>query len=62
MSVSNDFMEFICGIYAEAFAGSVLERVDHPENYDRQKIMKYTSIIICSVIPNALQAAANLTD
>lgn len=62
LSVPNDFKEFICSIYAEAFAGSVLERVDHPENYDRKKIMEYTSIIIHSAIPNALQTAANLAD
>lgn len=54
--IDNDFRHFLCNFYTEGIVGIAIDLFQHPDLYDKEKLISYYSVIIGSSIPTVLSA------
>lgn len=50
-TLEDEFRHFLCDLYTEGLAGSLINLFRNPEQYTREKLAEYFSVIIHSSIP-----------
>ena len=58
MSITDEFLHFICKFYTEGIAGMLIDRFRNPDEYSREAVLAYFSGILTSSLPAALRANA----
>ena len=62
LTVPEDFKQFICNLYMEGLAGTLIDCFKNQGSNDREKILSYLSLALHSSLPETLrQAAATLS-
>ncbi|MGN0244617.1 MAG: TetR/AcrR family transcriptional regulator C-terminal domain-containing protein [Lachnospiraceae bacterium] len=51
-TISDDFREFLCAFYTESLAGMMINLFQHPEKYEKERLINYCGI----TIHNSIQA------
>lgn len=59
VSVSEDFKQFLTALYTEALAGMLIDWFKGHEKKDREKTLKYLSVVLHSSLPEVLNNAQN---
>lgn len=52
--IDSDFRHFLCNFYTEGIVGITIDLFQHPDLYDKEKLISYYSVIIGSSIPAVL--------
>lgn len=55
LTVPEDYKQFLCGFYAEALAGILIEWIRSPGKLDREKTLYYLCTILRTTLPQALR-------
>lgn len=54
-TVPKDFETFLSSFYTEAIAGTLLEWIVHKEEYDKQQVINYISVIFRTALPASIK-------
>lgn len=62
LNVPEDFKQFVCNLYMEALAGTLIDSFKNRGNNDREKMLKYLSLVLHTSLPETLKQAAATLD
>lgn len=62
LNVPEDFKQFVCNLYMEALAGTLIDAFKNRGNNDREKMLKYLSLVLHTSLPETLKQAAAILD
>lgn len=62
LNVPEDFKQFVCNLYMEALAGTLIDSFKNRGNNDREKMLKYLSLVLHTSLPETLKQAAAILD
>lgn len=62
LNVPEDFKQFVCNLYMEALAGTLIDSFKNRGNNDREKMLKYLSLVLHTSLPETLKQAATILD
>ncbi len=54
LSIPEDYKQFLCDFYAEALAGTLIEWFRAPGKSDRDKTLRYLTMVLRTTLPQAL--------
>lgn len=57
LRVAADFKSFLCNLCTEALAGMLINRFQHPDEYSKEQVLEYLSLILRSTLPAVLKNA-----
>lgn len=57
LQISDDFKSFLCNLYTEGFAGTLLHQIKEPEQYSKEQLISYCSLILNNSLPSILLTA-----
>ena len=60
VSITDEFLHFICNFYTEGIAGMLIDRFKNPDEYSREALLSYFSGILTSSLPAVLHANAQI--
>lgn len=58
LHVGEDFKTFLCTLYTEALAGILIDYFQKPEDFNKDKIVSYITLILHTSIPETLRNAS----
>lgn len=58
LTVPSDVVDFLCEFYTDGLAGMIINVFQHPNQYDRDKLLENFSLVLRASIPAALKIAA----
>lgn len=61
VKITDDFRKFLCDFFTEGIAGMLINLFQHPDIYDKEKILDYISVILHRSLPAVLSGDAPLT-
>lgn len=57
VTLSDDFRYFLCTLYSEAIAGMLINLFQHPEDYDKERLIEYFSMVVKNSVPAVIKAS-----
>ena len=58
LNISDGFRTFLCNLYTEGIAGMLINVFQNPEQYKKEELIRYFSIVLGSSVHSTLTSAA----